>query len=341
MILARVFWPLAAAAALAACSGEVGGGQSTLPGTMPSGGANVQQIAQATATPTPVSASNVATVGENIAPQALPTVMGWGGTIAFPKPTAATPNPKSTATPAGAATPNSTSVGITAAVVEPTDAPAFGTSAKHRAKREAGSVDALLFISLLATADVTLAQYPTIAVDVPRDVAAKHRDDIFALALYDSSQNDKSFRLAVADRDLSSPAPGSMPSWTPGPTPMPTVMPIGMVNGPGALTPPPVGAGIGASTLPPERVAFKPTAQGLVLKANRPLIFALYAIAPSPSPSPSAAPKTSPSPRASGLASPAAPAPGSSAPPAAPSPAPSPATATSPAPLSPAPATTI
>jgi hypothetical protein len=310
MTFARVFWPVAIMAALAACSGEIGGGQSTLPGGMPSGGSNsVQQIAQATATATPVSASNVATLGDIVAPQQLPTVQGWGGTIAFLKPTAAataSASAKPTSTPVGGQTPTSVSIGITAAVVEPTDAPTFGS--KHRGKREPGGVDALFFISLLATADASLSQLPAIAINVPRDVMAKHRDDVFALALYDPEAG-KTFRLAVAERDLASEAPGMLPTAAPpSPTPTSTMAPFGMANG-GILTPPPVGQGLGSSAvLPPERIAFKPGAQALVLKANRPVVFALYAVAPPPTPTPTPTAKPTATARpASGVASPSPP----------------------------------
>jgi hypothetical protein len=166
----------------------------------------------------------------------------------------------------------------------------------------------------LATADVTLAEYPKIAVEVPRDIAAKHRDDTFALALYDPEQKDKAYRLDVAERDLSSPSPGSIPSpaATPVPTPQATPPLFGMPNGAIAFTPPPVGAGLGASSLPPEYIAFKGTAQALTLKANRPIIFAFYAAPPEPSPSPSPSPSAgAPSPSGSAGAvspSPAAPA---------------------------------
>src|ERR1035438_5999296 len=122
MTYARVFWSLLGCAALAACSGNLGGGQSTLPGA-PQNGTNPQGIATAAATATPVSASNVATIGDaNLAPQALPAVAGWGGSIAFPKPTAApspAPDPKASLAPADVAPGNPVSVGITSSVVEP------------------------------------------------------------------------------------------------------------------------------------------------------------------------------------------------------------------------------
>jgi hypothetical protein len=311
MTFARFFWPLVCLAALAACSGNIGGGQSTLPGTLPNG-TNPQQIAPAAATATPVSASNVATVGDNaVASQALPLIQGWGGSISFPKPSAApspSPNPKASASPTDATVPNAVSIGITSSVVEPSDAPHLGSAAaKRRAKHDSSTPSGLLYISLLATSDVAFAEYPKIAVDVPRDVVAKYRDDVFALALYDPEQKTKAYRLAVAERDLSSPDPQTLPSATPVPTPAPSPTPFGVQNGPGAFTPPPVGSGLDSSSLPPERIAFKAAAANLTLRANVPAVFALYAISASPSPSPS--------PKATGA--------GASSPAIAPSPAPS------------------
>jgi hypothetical protein len=193
-------------------------------------------------------------------------------------------------------------------VVQPPDAPHFG--AKGRSKHDPATLTALFFISLLSTADITLTQYPKIAIDVPRDIAAKHRDDTLALALYDPGQKDSAYRLAVADRDLSSPLPGSMPSpnATPFPTPVPTPYgPQGMAPG-GVLTPPPVGTGLNSAALPPEYVAFQATPATLRLVANRPVVFALYAVPapPSPTPSASASPNSSPKSAASATASPPA-----------------------------------
>lgn len=320
MIFARVFWPLILLASVAACSGNLGGGQSTLPGAPPNGSTNVQQIAPISATPTPSSASNVATLGQSISPQALPTINGWGGTIAFPHqspPPAPTPNPKATGSPAAAtsnvATPAPVSIGITSSLVEPSDAPHFSPSAsKH--KHDPNALTPLLFVSLLATSDVTIGEYPRIAFEVPREIAAKHHNDTYALALYDPESKSKSYALAVADRDLTSPLPGTLPSpvaATPTPTPVPTTTPFGLMNGPQSFTPPPIGSGIGSAEngLPPEYVAFGAAPATLNFKANQPVVFALYAIPPQPSPTPTPKPKpsASPSPLPSATASPALP----------------------------------
>jgi hypothetical protein len=304
MTFARVFWPVILLAAASACSGNIGGGQSTLPGAPPNGSNNVQQIAPLSATPTPSSASNVATLGDTVAPQVLPTIAGWGGTIAFPRPSPSptpAPNPKASGSPPPAmtATPAPVSIGITSSTVEPSDAPHFSpAAAKH--KHDPSALMPLLFVSLLATSDVTVNEYPRIALDVPRDIAAKYHNDTYALALYDPQAKTKAYALAVAERDLSSPAPGTLPTAAPTATPTaaPTTTPFGLMNGPPVFTPPPIGGGLGTSGLPPEYVAFKATPATINFKANQPVVFALYAIPPqpSPSPSPTAKPSASPSP---------------------------------------------
>jgi hypothetical protein len=330
---------LAFAAALAACSGNIGGGTSGLPST---GASPLSQIAAAIPTSSPVSASNIASVGEgNTAPQPLPTVAGYGGTITFtkPVPSTETPNPKAKAT----ATPSSgpLAVGVTAAIVEPTDAPKFNPvteSRRHKIignhKEDPTAPKALLYITLLATGDVTFDAYPRIAIDVPRDVVTKYRDGTFGLALYDPADKSKLYRLSVAERDTSTPAPGSVKvtaptatTATPSPSPTPTRNPSAS-PGPSAAPTTPTPAP--APTLPPERVAFNGTATTLFLKANRPVVFALYAVPqpatpkPEASGSPGAKSTGSPSPKSTG--SPAASAVPSSASSSAPSsPVPSPA----------------
>jgi hypothetical protein len=147
----------------------------------------------------------------------------------------------------------------------------------------------LLFISIMATSDLTLATYPKIAITVPDVIAVKHRADTFALALFDPEQKARAYRLDVAERDLSSPDPGSMPTLiaTSTPTPVPTASPASAPFG-ASLAPPPMTNPKPVSTLPPEYVAFQATATTLTLKADRPAVFALYAIAPRATPSPQA-----------------------------------------------------
>src|ERR1035438_3916836 len=162
MTCARILCSLMLAAAAAACSENLGGG-STLPGTVASNGVPLQQVTAApgaTATPIPVSASNVATIGDNVDPQALPNVKGWGGSIAFPKATSSTspvPNPKRSQAP-DTTSPSSIPIGITTSVVEPSDAPHFNpNSSKKRAKHESGPTP-LLFISVMATSNLTRSE---------------------------------------------------------------------------------------------------------------------------------------------------------------------------------------
>jgi len=149
----------------------------------------------------------------------------------------------------------------------------------------------------MATSDLTLATYPKIAINVPHDIVIKHHADTFALALFDPEQKVRAYQLAVAERDLSSPAPGSMPTpiATSTPTPVPTASPTTAPFG-ASLTPPQMMTPKPVSSLPPEHVAFQATAAALMLKADRPVVFVLYAITPhaTPSPSPKASPGTSP-----------------------------------------------
>jgi hypothetical protein len=299
---------LALASALAACSGNIGGGSSTLPG---SGASPISQVAQPTATPTPLQASSIATYGDPrfAGPQPLPTIAGYGGSITFP-----TPNPSTT--PKGGQQP--VAIGITAGIVQPTDAPIFDPTAEARKhnfllglkKADKSAPVPLFFISLVATSDVTLNELPKIAIDVPRDIVVKYRAGTFGLALFDPAKKTKQYALAVAELDLASPAPGA--SLAPLPSPSPSASPSPLPSGspsPGPTlrpgqTPTPTPAPKPSATLPPQRIAFRNTATELQLVANRPVVFALYAIPvpkPSPSPSPAAFAKGHASPAASPL----------------------------------------
>jgi hypothetical protein len=152
-------------------------------------------------------------------------------------------------------------------------------------------------VTLLPTHDVTLSSYPRITWDVPREIASQYRDGEFGLALWNSGEKDSKYRLAVAEQDTNAtpppmavhqvaavptpaarasatavPSPGASgsirPGTTPGGTPTPSVAP----------------------TLPPQRLLFAGTATALKLVANRPAVFALYAL---PHPSGSPVPKAS------------------------------------------------
>ena len=212
---------------------------------------------------------------------------------------------------------------------------------------------ALAYITLLPTHDATLESYPRIAIDIPREIASQYRDGEFGLALWNSGEKDGKYRLAVAELDtVTTPPPApvhvaSAASANPSPGSAahgPTMQPLATsspgatrTSQPGAASPGPGASGAvipapsAAPTLPPARIVFAGTATPLKLVANRPAVFAVYAL---PHPSTSAAPKA-----ASGSAAPKA-ASGSAAPASSAHPAASgsPAAAASGAPASPAPA---
>lgn len=264
--------------------------------------------ANATASPTPSSSTVVLTYGESDAFQSLPDVAGYAGAIAFPKaPAAAANEPAAKGSPAPAATPVSIAIGATLSVVKPDDGPDLNfLSGKGKKKRSRElPARAIVYVKLLPTHDATLESYPRIALDIPRELASQYRDGEFGLALWNAATKDGSYRMAVAERDTASPPPierataKATASPTPSPTPSPS--PSGKTN-----------AGVRASampsappqqTLPPQRIVFAATAAPLKIVANRPLIFALYALphpsaSPTPKPaaaSPSAVPSTAPS----------------------------------------------
>ena len=302
-----------AGAALAACSGNFGAGTSSPGGLLPSG--PLSGVA-ATATQTPSSANAIVTYGDSSQFQPLPEVAGYGGAIAFE-----VPSPR----PSGfAAVP----IGVTLSISPPADTPDLNlaTAGKNGTKR-ARRARQLVYISLLATRDVTLAAYPHVAVDVPRNIVTTYRQDEINLGLFDVAEKDKTFRLAVADHDTASPPPPPNPAHTapPAPTPIPVSaasagasaaasgVPAGFPSG--VLTPAPGTSGVvvpGGSpapltspTLPPQRILFAATAHSLKLPANTSVVFAVYALpiaTPSPAPSGSAAATAGASPGPAGSA---------------------------------------
>ncbi|HTD32430.1 MAG TPA: hypothetical protein VK665_02120 [Candidatus Elarobacter sp.] len=359
MSLARVFAAAAGCvvlgAAIAACSGSFGSGTG-LPNTVPS-----PSFGGASAAPTPASQSSVVlTYGESTAFQALPDVGGYGGAIAFPKapaPTAA-PSPKGkaakNASPEPAPTPVAVSIGATLSIVKPQDGPDlnFVSGKGRRRKTRELPARALAYITLLPTHDATLESYPRIALDVPREIASQYRDGEFGLALWNSGEKDGKYRLAVAELDTASTPPPAVRTVAPVPSPAVSGGASAKPNPSGPPTmhpgPPAPGASPGASgspstvvagasgapvpssapTLPPARILFAGTAATLKLVANRPAVFALYALPHPASPAPkavsgSAAPKA-----AAGSAAPKA----SGSPAAAASESPRPAESASPAP---------
>jgi len=302
-------------AALAACSGNFGSGTTPPNGLLPSG--NLAGI-NPTPTPTPNSASNIVTYGSSASFQPLPTVAGYGGAVAFP-----VPSPK----PSGF---TDIAVGATLSVVRPPDIPDLNLATKGKKTKRARPARALAYITLLPTHDMTLDSYPRIAVDVPRDIVTIYRENELGLALYNASSKDGTFRLAAAELDVSTPPPTASPnpsapppptaipvsaspapSGSPRPSASPTVLPSGVTPAPGASA-----AGPAPSpTLPPQRILFAGTAATLKLVANRPVVFALYAL-PVATPAPVAS--GSPAPAASGSPTP----PASAAPPASTAPSP-------------------
>lgn len=283
-------------AVLAACSGNFGSGTTPPNGLLPSG--NLSGIAPSPS-PTPNSASSIVTYGSSAEYQPLPSVAGWSGAIAF-----GVPSPK----PSGF---EPVAVGATVAVVAPTDAPDLNLlgKGKNAPKRERRA-RSLVYITLLATHDVSLSAYPRIAIDVPRDLVTTYRLEEFGLALYNSGDKDTAYRLAVAELSTASPPPTASPS--PSAPPPPTPIPVSASAVP-TLTPSPL-ASPGASavptpavspTLPPQRIVFNATLATLKLTANRPVVFALYAL-PKPTASPSPAASGSTEPTASASTEPAA-----------------------------------
>jgi hypothetical protein len=266
-----------------------------------------------TPTPVPSAASVILTFGENTGFQQLTDVGGYGGAIAFPKaaePTAA-PSPKGKATPAPAPTPVAIAIGATLSTVKPQDGPDlnFESGKGRKRKTREAPARALAYIVLLPTHDATLTTYPRIELDVPREIASQYRDGEFGIALWNSGEKDSKYRMAVAELDtVATPpplvahpiggavTPAALPriSGSIGPTPAPTATARTVVNGSpapgsspnpgGPATPTP------APTLPPARLLFSGTATTLKLLANRPAVFALYALPhPSSTPAPKAA----------------------------------------------------
>ncbi len=277
-------------AALAACSGNFGSGTTPPNGLLPSG--NLAGISP-TPTPTPNSASDIVTYGSSTAFQPLPNAAGYGGAIAF-----TVPSPK----PSGF---SDIAIGATLSTVRPTDAPDLNlaTGGKTGKKRERPA-RALVFVTLLPTHDLTLDAYPRIAIDVPREIVAVYRESDFGIALYNAGTKDTTFKLNVADLDTGTPPPTPTPN--PSAPPPPTSIPVSASASPTAsasgVSPSPGASGVptpsasgpptpvapsASPTLPPQRITFAGSATPLKLTANRPVVFALYAL-PVATPSPGA-----------------------------------------------------
>jgi hypothetical protein len=335
MTFARVFTAAAGCvvlgAAIASCSGSFGSG-SGLPNTLAS-----PSFGGPSTAPTPATATSVIlTYGESTAFQALSEVGGYSGSIAFPKapeptvpPAAKNKTPKKDASPEPSPTAVAVTIGATLSIVKPQDGPDlnFVSGKGKRKKNRELPARALAYITLLPTHDATLESYPRISIDIPREIASQYRDGEFGLALWNSGEKDGKYRLAVAEIDAvatppplptrapaavasaassakpgASTAPSTAPSTVlltpkPGTSAAPGSPVPGTSGAPGAA-----GAPTAAPTLPPHRLVFAGTASPLKLVANRPAIFALYAL---PHPSSTPVPKASSVPASSGASAPA------------------------------------
>jgi len=272
-------------AAIAACSGNIGGGGQTSLPPLPGASQNaIAQVTQPAASASPKSASAAVTYTSNVQP--LPIVGGIGGTVAFHAPT-----------PAPSSSP--ITIAVTTSLVALDGTPLFDElqNGKKKTKAKGPYPKPLLFVALQSTKDITLDQYPRFAFDVPAaEVAALGKNPQFGLALFDPSEKVHYYRLAVAELDLATAAPTTMPTSTlPTATPKPSPKPSGSA----------LPVATAAPTAGPIHVAFQPTASDLKLVANKMYVFAVYAAIPIPaSPSPSAAPSGSPA--AKGTAMPSA-----------------------------------
>ena len=272
-------------AAIAACSGNIGGGGQTSLPPLPGASQNaIAQVTQPAASASPKSASAAVTYTSNVQP--LPIVGGIGGTVAFHAPT-----------PAPSSSP--ITIAVTTSLVALDGTPLFDElqNGKKKTKAKGPYPKPLLFVALQSTKDITLDQYPRFAFDVPAaEVATLGKNPQFGLALFDPSEKVHYYRLAVAELDLATAAPTTMPTSTlPTATPKPSPKPSGSA----------LPVATAAPTAGPIHVAFQPTASDLKLVANKMYVFAVYAAIPIPaSPSPSAAPSGSPA--AKGTAMPSA-----------------------------------
>jgi hypothetical protein len=307
MNLARVCSAAAACivlgAIVAGCSGSLGAG-SGLPQTVSTPFFGAQPSSS------PTTTNVVLTVGDSTAFQSVGQIGGYAASIAFP---AVTPEPakspsgkaasNASPSPGVAPTPVSIAVGGTLSVIKPNDGPDLNLESgkgRHRKSRERPA-RALAYITLLPTHDVTLGSYPRITLDMPREIASQYRDGEFGIALWNSGEKDDTYHLAVAELDTSAtppPAAAARPVATGTPTAAGTPTPMPMSRSGPMMAPLAVGSvapvPAAAPTLPPQRIIFVGTEKPLKLMANRPAVFAIYAlphvVSASPEPSASALP---------------------------------------------------
>ena len=182
---------LVLAGAVAACSGNIGGGASAVPGGQP--GALGSGIPLPTGTPS--SASGVVNVAPSAGPQTLPNVGGYTASVAFPQ-TSASP----------------TTMNVVSSLVLPANIPApfdLSTGGKRhgilgiggKGKSEPPPYKALLYISLIPTKTLTFDHLPQFVFGVPETVIGSLGDKWdLGLGFFDPNDKSKKFKLAIADR---------------------------------------------------------------------------------------------------------------------------------------------
>src|ERR1700676_4356823 len=302
-------------AAVASCSGSFGSG-SGMPNTLASPSFGGPSSAPTPATASSViltygeltsfqALPEVGGYGGSIAFPKAPEPTG--------APAAKNKTPKKDASPEPSPTAVAVAIGVTLSIVKPQDGPDLNfVSGKGKKKRNREQpARALAYITLLPTHDATLETYPRFALDVPREIASQYRDGEFGLALWNSGEKDAKYRLAVAELDKSGTPPpsvaravaavapiGSGPpaagtatrtparsrSATRGvrgaPPGMSGTAPVTGPNAPGGAAGAVPGGAVpsAAPTLPPAHILFAGTAAQLKLVANRPAVFAVYAL---------------------------------------------------------------
>lgn len=295
---------LVLAGAVAACSGNIGGGASAVPGGPGQPGALASGVALPTGTPS--SASGVVNVAASAGPQTLPNVGGYTASVAFPQ-TSASP----------------TTMNVVTSLVLPPNVPApfdLGTSSKKKGLFGIGKGNkssslppykALLYVSMIPTKTLTFDHLPQFVFGVPETVIASLGDKWdMGLAYLDPSDKAKKFKLAIADRiAVSTPAPTPTASPTATPTATPTPSPTPSPNPSASRTASPSPSPVPTPAIALVAVGFANPEMALTLEANKTYVFLLYAIVstpPSAVPSGSGAPAPSANPSASSAATGAA-----------------------------------
>lgn len=294
------------AGAVAACSGNIGGGASAVPGGPGQPGALSSALALPTGTPS--SASGVVNVSATAGPQTLPNVGGYTGSVAFPQ-TSASP----------------TTMNVVSSLVLPANVPApfdLGTASKKhgllgvggKGKSAASPYKALLYISMVPTKTLTFDHLPQFVFGVPQTVVDSLGDKWdLGLGFFDPSDKTKKFKLAIADRvAVATSAPTPTPSATATPSPTPTPSPSPSPNPSASRTASSSPTPLPTPTIMLVAVGFASPEMALTLEANKTYVFVLYAIvATPPSAAPNAGASASAAPTAASTASSA---PSSSAP---------------------------